>query len=226
MNKDIRILVVDDEEDILEIVKYNLVQEGFSVETAHNGVDAISKAKSFKPNLILLDVMMPYKNGIDTCRFLRSQAEYNNTFIVFLTAKSDEASEIEGLEVGADDYIKKPIRPKLLLSRIQTILKRMENRGDKSVLRLGDDLEINRESFLIRYKNKEFFFPRKEFELIALLASKPGKVFLRNEILEQVWGNEVIVGDRTIDVHVRKIRQKLEDRFIHTVKGVGYKFEV
>lgn len=226
MNKDIRILVVDDEEDIVEIVKYNLVQEGYSVESAGNGVDAILIAKHFKPHLILLDVMMPFKNGIETCRELRSQSEWNNTFIVFLTAKSDEANEIEGLEVGADDYIKKPIRPKLLLSRIQTILKRMENRGQKGILRFGEDLEINRELFLIRYQNKEFFFPRKEFELIALLASKPGRVFLRNEILEQVWGNEVIVGDRTIDVHVRKIRQKLDDRFIHTVKGVGYKFEV
>lgn len=219
----IKILVVDDEEDIVHIVKFNLEQEGYLVESAFNGVDAISKTKSFRPNLILLDNMMPYKNGVDTCKELRADPANNPIAIVFLTAKADEASEIEGLEIGADDYIKKPIRPKLLISRIQHVLKRITPADSQTLV--FPDLEINRELFLVKYKGNNVIFPRKEFELIALLASKPNRVFLRNEILDKVWGSEVIVGDRTIDVHVRKIRQKLDDKYIHTVKGVGYKFE-
>jgi two-component system alkaline phosphatase synthesis response regulator PhoP len=220
-----KILVVDDEEDIVDIIRYNLQQNGYIVDTAFHGVDALTKAKSFQPNLILLDVMMPHKNGIEVCRELRSNAAFNATYIVFLTAKSDEASEIEGLEIGADDYIKKPISPKLLVSRVQNVLRRLESKQN-SIIRFQDILEINREQYTVRHRNEEMVFPRKEFELISLLASKPGKVFLRNEILEHVWGNEVIVGDRTIDVHIRKIRQKLNADYIHTVKGVGYKFEI
>lgn len=223
-NKLGKILVVDDEKDIIQIVKYNLELNGYEVEIAENGVDAISKAKSFKPDLILLDIMMPHKDGIQTCIELRANSEYDDTLIVFLTAKSDEQSEIKGLELGADDYISKPIKPKLLVSRIHSAFRRL-SKDDGKVISFPN-LEINRERFLVKHNGVEILLPRKEFELIALLASKPGRVFLRNEILEKVWGSEVIVGDRTIDVHVRKIRQKLNADFINTVKGVGYKFEI
>lgn len=223
-NKLGKILVVDDEKDIIQIVKYNLELNGYEVDVAENGVDAISKAKSFKPDLILLDIMMPHKDGIQTCIELRANSEYDDTLIIFLTAKSDEQSEIKGLELGADDYISKPIKPKLLVSRIHSAFRRL-SKDDGKVISFPN-LEINRERFLVKHNGVEVLLPRKEFELIALLASKPGRVFLRNEILEKVWGSEVIVGDRTIDVHVRKIRQKLNVDFIHTVKGVGYKFEI
>lgn len=223
-NKLGKILVVDDEKDIIQIVKYNLELNGYEVDVAENGVDAISKAKSFKPDLILLDIMMPHKDGIQTCIELRANSEYDDTLIIFLTAKSDEQSEIKGLELGADDYISKPIKPKLLVSRIHSAFRRL-SKDDGKVISFPN-LEINRERFLVKHNGVEVLLPRKEFELIALLASKPGRVFLRNEILERVWGSEVIVGDRTIDVHVRKIRQKLNVDFIHTVKGVGYKFEI
>ena len=223
-NKLGKILVVDDEKDIIQIVKYNLELNGYEVEIAENGVDAISKAKSFKPDLILLDIMMPHKDGIQTCIELRANSEYDDTLIIFLTAKSDEQSEIKGLELGADDYISKPIKPKLLDSRIHSAFRRL-SKDDGKVISFPN-LEINRERFLVKHNGVEILLPRKEFELIALLASKPGRVFLRNEILEKVWGSEVIVGDRTIDVHVRKIRQKLNADFINTVKGVGYKFEI
>ena len=223
-NKLGKILVVDDEKDIIQIVKYNLELNGYEVEIAENGVDAISKAKSFKPDLILLDIMMPHKDGIQTCIELRANSEYDDTLIIFLTAKSDEQSEIKGLELGADDYISKPIKPKLLVSRIHSAFRRL-SKDDGKVISFPN-LEINRERFLVKHNGVEILLPRKELELIALLASKPGRVFLRNEILEKVWGSEVIVGDRTIDVHVRKIRQKLNADFINTVKGVGYKFEI
>ncbi|MFZ4752922.1 MAG: response regulator transcription factor [Chitinophagaceae bacterium] len=218
-----RVLVVDDEKDILQIVKYNLELHGYEVETAENGVDAIEKNKSFKPELILLDIMMPHKDGIQTCIEIRANPLYDDTLIIFLTALSDEKSEIRGLEIGADDYIAKPIKPKLLVSRVHSAFRRI-NREDNLVM-IFPNLEINREKFMVRHQGQEVALPRKEFELFALLASKPGRVFLRNEILEKVWGNDVIVGDRTIDVHVRKIRQKLNADYIHTVKGVGYKFE-
>ena len=219
-----KILVVDDEKDIIQIVKYNLELNGYEVEIAENGVDAIIKSKSFKPDLILLDIMMPHKDGIQTCIELRANSEYDDTLIIFLTAKSDEQSEIKGLELGADDYISKPIKPKLLVSRIHSAFRRI-SKDDGKIISFPN-LEINRERFLVKHNGVEVVLPRKEFELFSLLASKPGRVFLRNEILEKVWGSEVIVGDRTIDVHVRKIRQKLNDDFIHTVKGVGYKFEI
>jgi two-component system alkaline phosphatase synthesis response regulator PhoP len=223
-NKLGKILVVDDEKDIIQIVKYNLELNGYEVDIAENGVDAISKAKSFKPDLILLDIMMPHKDGIQTCIELRANSEYDDTLIIFLTAKSDEQSEIKGLELGADDYISKPIKPKLLVSRIHSAFRRI-SKDDGKIISFPN-LEINRERFLVKHNGVEVVLPRKEFELFSLLASKPGRVFLRNEILEKVWGSEVIVGDRTIDVHVRKIRQKLNADFIHTVKGVGYKFEI
>jgi len=223
-NKLGKILVVDDEKDIIQIVKYNLELNGYEVDIAENGVDAISKAKSFKPDLILLDIMMPHKDGIQTCIELRANSAYDDTLIIFLTAKSDEQSEIKGLELGADDYISKPIKPKLLVSRIHSAFRRL-SKDDGKIISFPN-LEINRERFLVKHNGVEVMLPRKEFELFSLLASKPGRVFLRNEILEKVWGSEVIVGDRTIDVHVRKIRQKLNADFIHTVKGVGYKFEI
>lgn len=218
-----KVLVVDDEKDIVQFIRYNLESEGFEVKTASNGVEAIEVATAFKPDLILLDIMMPYKDGIQTCIDLRSKSTFDQTIIIFLTALADEASEIRGLEVGADDYISKPIKPKLLMSRVHSAFRRIA-KPDSAIL-MFKDLEINREKFLVVYKGEEIKLPRKEFELFALLASKPGRVFLRNEILHTVWGNEVIVGDRTIDVHVRKIRQKLNADFIQTIKGVGYKFD-
>ena len=219
-----KVLVVDDEKDILQIVKYNLELHGYEVMTAENGVEAIDKAKTFRPDLILLDIMMPHKDGIQTCIELRSNPEYDNTLIIFLTALSDERSEIRGLELGADDYMAKPIKPKLLVSRVHSAFRRIITDDAKIIVFPG--LEINREKFMVKHQGVEIILPRKEFELFALLASKPGRVFLRHEILEKVWGNEVIVGDRTIDVHVRKIRQKLNADYIHTVKGVGYKFQM
>lgn len=218
-----KVLVVDDEKDIQEFIRYNLELDGFEVRTASNGVEGIEVATSFKPDLILLDIMMPHKDGIQTFIDLRSKSTFDQTIIIFLTALADEASEIRGLEVGADDYISKPIKPKLLLSRVHSAFRRIA-KPDSAIL-MFKDLEINREKFLVVHKGVEIKLPRKEFELFALLASKPGRVFLRNEILNTVWGNEVIVGDRTIDVHVRKIRQKLNADYIHTIKGVGYKFD-
>jgi two-component system alkaline phosphatase synthesis response regulator PhoP len=205
-------------------VKYNLELHGYEVETAENGVDAIDRNKSFRPDLILLDIMMPHKDGIQTCIELRANPENDDTLIIFLTALSDERSEIRGLELGADDYIAKPIKPKLLISRVHSAFRRIIKDDTKVIM--FPNLEINREKFLVKHNGVEVILPRKEFELFSLLASKPGRVFLRNEILEKVWGSDVIVGDRTIDVHVRKIRQKLNVDFIHTVKGVGYKFEI
>jgi Response regulators consisting of a CheY-like receiver domain and a winged-helix DNA-binding domain len=219
-----KVLVVDDEKDILHIVKYNLELHGYEVETAENGIEALEKNKTFRPDLILLDIMMPHKNGIETCIEIRANPEYDETLIIFLTAMSDEKSEIRGLEMGADDYIAKPIKPKLLVSRVHSALRRVVK--DESKVLVFENLEINREKFLVKHNGEEITLPRKEFELFSLLASKPGRVFLRNEILEKVWGSDVIVGDRTIDVHVRKIRQKLNADYIQTVKGVGYKFEI
>lgn len=219
-----KVLVVDDEKDILQIVKYNLELHGYEVETAENGVNAIEKLKTYKPELIILDIMMPHKDGIQTCIEIRANPEYDDILIIFLTALSDEKSEIRGLELGADDYIAKPIKPKLLVSRVHSAFRRLAKDDNKVIL--FPNLEINREKFIVSHKGEEILLPRKEFELFALLASKPGRVFLRNEILSKVWGNDVIVGDRTIDVHIRKIRQKLNADYITTVKGVGYKFEI
>ena len=219
-----KILIADDEPDILEIIQFNLQTEGYEVFTAKNGDEAFEQAKKHQPDLIILDIMMPGKNGIDVCNILRMQPAFKETLIVFLSALSDEGTEIRGLETGADDYLTKPISPKILLSKVNALFRRLNKEGN-SLLQLGD-LKIDREKYIINYQGNDIILARKEFELLALLASKPGKVFLRNEILNQVWGTEVIVGDRTIDVHIRKIRQKLDLDCITTVKGVGYKFEL
>jgi two-component system alkaline phosphatase synthesis response regulator PhoP len=221
---DKKILIADDEPDILEIIQFNLQAEGYEVITARNGDEAIDQAKKYHPHLIILDVMMPGKTGMEVCNMLRLLPEFKTTLIVFLSALSDESTEIKGLETGADDYLTKPISPKILNSKINALFRRL-GKPSNSIIELGN-LKIDREKYLINYEGQDIILARKEFELLALLASKPGKVFLRNEILNQVWGTEVIVGDRTIDVHIRKIRQKLNLDCITTVKGVGYKFEI
>jgi len=219
-----KILIADDEPDILEIIQYNLQNEGYDVITAKNGNEAIDQAKRFNPDLIILDIMMPAKNGIEVCNILRMQPAFNDTLIIFLTALSDEGTEVKGLETGADDFLTKPISPKVLVSKVNALFRRV-NKEDTGILQIGD-LKIDREKYMVNYQGQDIILARKEFELLALLAGKPGKVFLRNEILNQVWGTEVIVGDRTIDVHIRKIRQKLNLDCITTVKGVGYKFDL
>lgn len=218
-----KILIADDEPDILEIIRFNLEKEGYEVESAKNGMEALEMAKKFHPDLIILDVMMPVRNGWEVCNQLRMMPEFRQTLIIFLTALSDEHSEIKGLESGADDFLAKPIRPNVLLSKVNALFRRLL-KDEPTIIKAGD-VEIDREKYAVRLQGNEIFLARKEFELLALLASKPGKVFLRNEILNQIWGTEVIVGDRTIDVHIRKIRQKLGIDCITTVKGVGYKFE-
>ena len=219
-----KILIADDEPDILEIIQYNLQNEGYEVIIAKNGNEAIEQAKRFTPDLIILDIMMPGKNGIEVCNILRMQPAFNDTLIIFLTALSDEGTEVKGLETGADDFITKPVSPKVLVSKVNALFRRV-NKEDTGILQIGD-LIIDREKYIVTYQGHDIILARKEFELLALLAGKPGKVFLRNEILNQVWGTEVIVGDRTIDVHIRKIRQKLNLDCITTVKGVGYKFDL
>jgi two-component system, OmpR family, alkaline phosphatase synthesis response regulator PhoP len=218
------ILIADDEPDILEILNFNLLAEGYQVIKAINGNEAVKLAKMYKPDLVILDVMMPGKTGFEVCKILRANNEFEKTIIIFLTALNDESTEIKGLETGGDDYITKPISPKVLISRVNALFRRIINETG-SILQIGD-LSIDREKYIVISKNEEIILARKEFELLALLATKPAKVFLRNEILDKVWGTEVIVGDRTIDVHVRKIRQKLGDDCIATVKGVGYKFKM
>ncbi len=217
-----KILVVDDEEDIVEIICYNLKQEGYITESAFNGEEALKKAKYFNPDLIVLDIMMPVMDGLDTLKHIRESPTFNKTAVLILTALSNEESEITGLDQGADDYVGKPVKPQLLLSRIKALLRRT-NIGDSKDIQIND-LIINREKYLVINKGDELFLPKKEFELLALLASSPGRVLSRAEIMNRVWGENVIVGDRTIDVHVRKIRQKLGN-CITTVKGVGYKLE-
>ena len=221
-----RILVADDEADIREIVSYNLTKEGYEVYTAKDGNEAIERAKQLNPDLIILDIMMPKRTGIEVCEILRNQPLFENTLIIFLTALSDEVSHIKGLEIGGDDYVTKPISPKVLMSRVNALFRRSLNKedGGKS-LKLGNMI-IDPVKFMVTIDGNDIILAKKEFELLYLLASKPGRVFLRNEILSQVWGNEVIVGDRTIDVHIRKIRQKLGIDCVTTVKGVGYKFEM
>lgn len=220
-----KILVVDDEQDIVEFIAYNLTKEGYEVCTAYNGKEAIEVAKAEKPDLILLDVMMPVLDGIEACRQLKRDPDFKKTFIVFLTARSEEYSEIAGFEAGADDYIAKPIKPKVLLTRISAILRRQAKAEEVTKLKVGN-IEIDRETFLVYKDGQKIQLARKEFELFFLLATKPGKVFTREYILEKVWGDEVLVVDRTIDVHIRKLREKIGDKYIGTVKGVGYKFEI
>ena len=223
--KDIKILLVDDEKDILEIVGYNLSQEGYQISTASNGKEAIAKAKKELPQLIILDVMMPEMDGMEACENIRKIPELQDTIITFLTARSEDYSQVAGFDAGADDYIAKPIKPKVLVSKVKALLRRLkEDTKTTSTLTVGN-IEINREEYKINNNGKEIILPRKEFELFYLLATKPGKVFTREEILDKVWGNEVVVGGRTIDVHIRKLREKIGDDFFKTIKGVGYKIE-
>jgi two-component system alkaline phosphatase synthesis response regulator PhoP len=219
-----RVMIVDDEPDILEIISYNLIKEGYEIQTAKNGIEALDLIGHFKPDLVILDIMMPKMSGVEVCKILRSKPEYNDTLIIFLTALSDETSQIKGLETGADDYVSKPISPKVLVSRVNAIFRRL-NKEEGKTIKLGN-MVIDPERFIVILNGTDIVLAKKEFELLYLLASKPGRVFLRNEILSQVWGAEVIVGDRTIDVHIRKIRQKLGIDCVTTVKGVGYKFEM
>lgn len=225
--KDIRILLVDDEEDILEIVGYNLEQEGFEVLTAKNGKQAIKIAKKAQPQLIIMDVMMPEIDGIEACERIRAIPELSQTIITFLTARGEDYSQLAGFEAGADDYITKPIKPKLLISKIKALLRRLPSyeRNNEDILYFNN-LIINRIEYTVTINGNEVLLPKKEFELLSLLASLPNKVFKREEILEKVWGNDVVVGGRTIDVHIRKLREKIGDDYFKTVKGVGYKFIV
>jgi len=221
-----KILIVDDEPDILELIEYNLKKEGYQVYTARNGQEAVSEAKKALPDLIVLDIMMPKMDGIEACRIMRTMPEFKNTFMVFLTARSEEYSEIAGFNVGADDYIAKPIKPRALVSRINAILRRnapAEEVTDNK-LEIGN-LVIDREAYLVYQKNEKVVLAKKEFELLYLLASKPGKVYTREVILKNIWEDSVVVTNRTIDVHIRKLREKLGDDIVSTVKGVGYKFE-
>ena len=227
MNKcDVKILLVDDEPDILEIVGYNLKNEGYQIYTANNGLEALKSAKKITPNLILLDIMMPEMDGIETCEKIRAIKSLENTLIAFLTARNEDYSQVAGFDAGADDYITKPIKPKVLIGKVKSLLRRLkaESQEDSSV-KIGD-ITINRDEYLIFKGDKKIFLPRKEFELFSLLTSKPGKVFKRETILDSVWGNEVVVGGRTIDVHIRKLREKIGDNHFKTIKGVGYKFVI
>ena len=221
--KDIKILLVDDEPDILEIVGYNLSNEGYQIITATNGIEAVKKAKKELPQLIILDVMMPEMDGIEACEIIRKNENLKNTVITFLTARGEDYSQVAGFDAGADDYITKPIKPKVLVSKVKALLRRFKEEEKNNTVKIGD-LVIDREAYKISLKGIEIILPRKEFELLSLLASKPGKVFKRDEILDTVWGNEVVVGGRTIDVHIRKLREKIGDNSFKTVKGVGYKF--
>ena len=223
---DIKILLVDDEPDILEIVGYNLKNEGYNVHTANNGLKAIEKAIKHKPHLILLDIMMPEMDGIEACEKIRSTPGLENTLISFLTARGEDYSQVAGFEAGADDYITKPVKPKILVSKVKSLLRRLkDNNAASDAVSLGN-IVIDREAYLVLKDSKKIVLPRKEFELFSLLASKPDKVFKREVILERVWGNEVVVGGRTIDVHIRKIREKIGNERIQTIKGVGYRFVV
>jgi len=224
-----KILLVDDEQDILEFLSYNLKNEGFDLYTANNGSDALKIAAKNHPHLVLLDVMMPEMDGIETCEEIRKLPGLENTMIAFLTARGEDYSQIAGFEAGGDDYITKPIKPKLLISKIKSLLKRTANNHDNNQQEqlnqvVSGDLTIDKDRYLVILKDKEIFFPRKEFELLSLLISKPDKVFSREEIFDMIWGDNIVVGDRTIDVHIRKLREKIGDDYIKTVKGIGYKY--
>ena len=228
-NKDYKILLVDDEPDILEFVGYNLKKEGFQVTTCDNGKSAIESVKNDKPHLILLDVMMPGMDGVETCETIRNMDDTENVLISFLTARGEDYSQIAGFDAGADDYITKPIKPKLLVSRIKALLRRkgngQNNENSQNTIKIAD-LLIDKEQYLVEKNGAIIELPRKEFELLSLMASRPGKVFNREEIFSNIWGNDVVVGGRTIDVHIRKLREKLGEGYIKTVKGVGYKFDI
>ncbi len=228
MNSKIKILIADDEPDIIELIKYNLEKEGFEVGTATNGTMAIQVAKEMMPDVILLDIMMPELDGVEVCRSLRQENEFDSTIIAFLTARNEDFTQIAALDVGGDDFIAKPIRPRVLISRIKALIRRNSRNGNPSttenVLRIGD-ISINKENYAVVKEGVSIDLAKKEFELLNLLVSRPGKVFTRDEIFHKIWGPNVIVGNRTIDVHIRKLREKLGDKLIKTVKGIGYKFE-
>ena len=219
-----KVLIADDEPDILEILKYNLLQEGYEVITAKDGDEALERAKRHQPDLVVLDVMMPKKTGVEVCHLLRGQPHFRETIIIFLTAVNDETTQIHGLETGADDYISKPISPKVFIRRVNALFRRINKTESRKLEMPG--MIIDPDRFVVTVEGKDVVLAKKEFELLYMLGQKPGRVYLRHEILNQVWGNDVIVGDRTIDVHIRKIRQKLGVDCITTVKGVGYKFSL
>jgi len=228
---DYRILLVDDEKDILEFLSFNLKNEGFMIDTASNGKEAVQIAGKVKPHLVLMDVMMPVMDGIAACEEIRANKELDNTLVAFLTARGEDFSQIAGFEAGGDDYITKPIKPKVLVSRVKALLKRrsvnIEDGESGAVHKIvSGDLVIDKERYLVIRKGKDITLPRKEFELLSLLISKPEKVFTREEIFDRIWGENIVVGDRTIDVHIRKLREKLGDKYIKTVKGIGYKYVV
>ena len=220
-----KILVVDDDPEIVEILKYNLSNSGFEVKVAFNGVQAVKKSKKFLPDIVLLDVMMPEMNGIEACKEIRNIDSLKKIQIIFLSARGEDYTQIAAFEAGADDYISKPIKPKILIKKITNIAKRLDSTENGGATLEVADIKINREEYVVRKNKTEIILPRKEFELLFLLASKPGKVFSRDEIMNKVWGSQVVVGDRTIDVHVRKLREKLGNNYIKTTKGVGYKFK-
>jgi len=225
VKESLKILIVDDDLDIIEILKYNLNNSGYFVKSANNGIKAIKKAKKFLPDIILMDVMMPEMTGIEACSEIRKIDQLRDTIIIFLSARSEDYTQISAYDAGADDYISKPVKPKILLKKISNIAKKikLENTHSK-ILDLGS-LKINREEYLVVKNKNKILLPRKEFELLFLLGSKPEKVFTREEIMNKVWGTQVVVGDRTIDVHIRKLREKIGEKYIKTIKGVGYKFE-
>ena len=224
---DIKILCVDDEPDILEILKYNLSNEGYNVSTAADGKSAIKMAYNITPNLIIMDIMMPRMDGIEACEKLRSDEKFNDTIIMFLTARGEDYSHVAAYDAGADDYVTKPVKPKVLVSKVKGLLRRLKKVIAKDINEIVfNDIKIDREKYKVYISNNVLNLPRKEFELLYLLASKPDKVYKREKIMETVWGSEVVVGDRTIDVHIRKLREKIGDKYFKTIKGVGYKFVI
>lgn len=225
-DKSKKILVVDDEVDILELLKYNLKKEGYSVKTVTNGIDAVETAKEFAPDLVLLDIMMPHQDGVETCRQLREMAGMGDTLIIFLTARSEEYSEVAAFDIGADDYITKPIKPRALMSRIAAMFRRGEVKTKDNNVISYENLTIDKASYTIKIKGRKITLPKKEFQLLHFLAQNPDKVFSRDDLLQNIWGTDVYVLARTVDVHVRKVREKIGDGFIKTIKGVGYKFEM
>ena len=222
--KDIRILLVDDEPDILEIIRFNLEKEGYQIKMASDGLAALREAKFFSPHLIILDVMMPELDGIETCDRLRQDDRFQETIIMFLTARGEDYSYVAAFEAGADDYVTKPVKPKVLVSKVKGLLRRLKKKETISSILEFKNLIINRDAYLVILNGREILLPRKEFELLHLLASKPNKVFNREKIMDEIWGDNIVVGDRTIDVHIRKLREKIGKNYLKTIKGVGYKF--